>query len=220
MKACILERHMATLMFGLMMISGYLIGVPHARADIYYWTDVNGVIHFSNHNPPPEAEFFMVEQSRSDHHRTESETADGDVKSDPLKDQLEEANRKLEKALGKMDDLTEEVEKSRREARNAADAARQAQEEARIAGETRSERTVVYGVPYRHRPRSPHPKPAYWKHDTEKYPYYNGDRHRGPHRPNGKPDHDRPGKSGVSVKFDRNGTHVKGAFGYKNGERR
>ena len=130
----------AGIMFALLTILGCIVWSTPVRADIYCWTDSGGVIHFSNHNPPPEAEFFMVEQPTGENPVHEAKPTAALPKRDPLQDQLTEAHRKLEKALDKVDDLTEKVEQTRREARNAADAAQRAQAKAEIASENRTER--------------------------------------------------------------------------------
>ena len=207
----------AGIMFALLTILGCIVCSTPVRADIYFWTDSGGVIHFSNHNPPPEAQFFMVEQPADENPVHETTAAPVLSKRDPLQDQLTEANRKLEKALDKVDDLTEKVEQTRRDARNAADAAQRAQAEAKIANESRTERTVVYAVPYRHRPQRPRPEPYYWKHDTSKYPYYQGNRHRTHRRPENKPEQYQPRNSGISIKSSRNGTHIQGSVGLSSG---
>jgi hypothetical protein len=35
------------------------VTVPIASADIYFWTDENGVKNFTNYSPPEKAEVFM-----------------------------------------------------------------------------------------------------------------------------------------------------------------
>ena len=207
----------AGIMFALLTILGCIVCSTPVRADIYSWTDSGGVIHFSNHNPPPEAEFFMVEQPTGENPVHEAKPTAALPKRDPLQDQLTEAHRKLEKALDKVDDLTEKVEQTRREARNAADAARRAQAKAEIASENRTERTAVYAVPYRHRPHRPRPEPYYWKHDTSKYPYYQGNRYKTPRRPDSKPEQYQLRNSGISIKSSRNGTHIHGKIGLSSG---
>lgn len=210
MKSHVLPSNRAGIMFGLLMIWGCIVCLTPVRADIYYWTDGDGVIHFSNHNPPAEAHFFMVEQPPSETASNETESEVALPKRDPLAAKLAEANRKLEEALSKVDDLAKKVDQSSQEARKAADAAQRAQAEAKIAAEKGTERTVVYGVPYRRRPHRPHPKPSYWKHDTSKYPYYNNGENRPPHRPGGKPEQFRTPGSGLSVQFNRNGSQIQG----------
>ncbi len=162
------------------------------RADIYCWKDADGTPHFTNYDPPPQAEFCMVEHYPTEERPSESVDSTDKSKPDPLRAQLEEANRQLKKALNKVDDLTEKVEQTRQEARNATEAAQRAEAEAKAAGETRSSETVVFGLPYR-RPHPPHPAPYYWHLDTNKYPYYNGPDK--PHHTNGSDHH-----SHVSVK--------------------
>jgi uncharacterized coiled-coil protein SlyX len=213
MKIHILPHNKTGIMFSLFIILVFSFWWMPARADIYFWTDSEGVIHFSNYAAPPEAQFYMVEYSPQENDQAESKTAAIEHKRDPLKDQLAEANRKLEKALDKVDDLTEQVEQTRREALEAADAARRAEAEAKADDESRTAGSLVYAVPYGHKRRKPYPEPYYWKHDTSKYPYYQDNRHRSPHRPEGKPEHVAPRTSGISVGFSRNGTRIQGAVG-------
>ena len=162
MKTYIITNAKMGIMLGLLLLR-CLAWSPDVSADIHSWTDSNGVIHFSNHSPPPEAEFFMVEQVQDEKDQAETAVTAEAKAQDTLRDQLDEANRKLEKALDKVDDLTEKVEETRREARDASDAAKQARAEAKIAAESRSEKTVVYGVPYKRRPHHPRPTPYYWR---------------------------------------------------------
>ena len=213
MKTHVLQSNKTGIMCGLLMIWSCIICLTPVQADIYYWTDSDGVIHFSNHNPPAKAQFFMVEQPPDETASNETKSEAALPKRDPLAAKLAEANNKLDEALSKVDELAEKVEQSRQDARNAAEAARQAQAEAKLAAEKESERTVVYGVPYRLRPHKPYPKPGYWKHDTSKYPYYHNAENRPHHRPGapgGKPEQFRSPGSGLSVQFNRNGSRIQG----------
>ncbi len=194
-------NYMKILMLITVASAWILIGT--AQADIYSWTDANGVIHFTNYAPPPQAEYYMQEHKFTE--APESEPADSVAeRKDALQKQLEDANRKLEKALDKVADLSDMVEKTRIEARIAAEAARRAEAEAKIAGEASQKKSVVFGYPYRpYKPDCPRPEPYYWKHDTSKYPYYNAGH-------NNYPTHHKPKPNGgsVSIKARRPGTDI------------
>ena len=227
MKTHVLPSNKTGIMFGLLMIWGCMVNLTPVQADIYYWTDSGGVIHFSNHNPPAKAQFFMVEQPPSETASNETKSEAALPKRDHLAVKLAEANRKLEEAISKVDNLTKKVDQSSRDARKAAEAAKQAQAEAKLDAEKETERAVVYGVPYRNRLHKPHPKPSYWKHDTSKYPYYHNGGNRPPHRPGrpgGKPEQFRSPGSGLSIQLNRNGSRIQGRIekpiGVKNGRNR
>jgi len=184
------RKYLTILMILTTLTAWMLIGT--ARADIYSWTDANGVIHFTNYDPPSQAEYYMKEHKTGESNENEAKDSVAERK-DALQKQLEDANSKLENALDKVADLTDKIEQTRIEARIAAEAARRAEAEARIAGETSREKTVVFGYPYRgYNPDCPHPEPYYWKHDTSKYPYYNA----GQSRP-------KPQGGSVSVKLQK-----------------
>lgn len=170
-------------------ISGWT--APPARADIFFWQDADGVIHFSNTSAPPEADLYMVERNSpaSPAPPEESANAAAEKKRDAeVKARLEEANRKLQKALEKVDDLSDQVRQTQRQAKEAAQAAQKAAAEAEQAREENSGNGIVYAVPYRphhgHKPKpGPYPEPYYFQHDTSKYPYYQDDRRPHPERP-------------------------------------
>lgn len=192
-----------TILTILVAVTAWML-VGTARADIYSWTDANGVIHFTNYDPPPQADYYMQEHKTEE--ALESEPTDSAAeRKDVLQKQLEEANSKLENALDKVADLTDKVEQTRIEARIAAQAARRAEAEAKIAGETRREKTVVFGYPYRrYKPDRPHPEPYYWKHDTSQYPYYDAGRKK-----NTTHHEMKPAGGAVTIKSRRAGTSVR-----------
>lgn len=195
-------------LFSLLILLTVTVGwvsADSAQADIYFWKDAEGIIHFSNHNPPSTAEFYMVEHAPAKNTASEPENKTALQKQDPLQARLEDANRKLEKALDKVDALTDKVEQARREARDAAETARRAADEAQTAGETRQESTVVYGVPYRHGNHRPYPAPYYWKHDTDQYLYYHGGRSHKHHQ-------DTRSTSGLSDNLQPSGIHAQGTI--------
>ncbi len=147
--------------FSMFWITSILLTAGAARADIYFWEDRQGVIHFSNEAAPPEASLYMREiptppapeptetPVEADREASARELA---RKQAQTQKRLEEANRKLNDALERVDALTDSVARSRARAEAAADAARQAELEARAARDYQSddrERVTVYAVPYR-----------------------------------------------------------------------
>jgi hypothetical protein len=80
----------------LCVYAGLLIGcwaLP-SSADIYVWTDRNGVKHFTNYSPPDKASIFMMEP------KIASISASVEKRSD---------SERLQEAEKKIDDLNEEV---------------------------------------------------------------------------------------------------------------
>ena len=57
------EKMRSILLIGMIVMAG--VTVPIASADIYFWTDENGVKNFTNYSPPEKAEVFM-ETSEAD----------------------------------------------------------------------------------------------------------------------------------------------------------
>lgn len=175
-----------------------------ARADIYAWTDADGILHYSNHDPPAEARFHMAEYVPAPDTASPQENRDAnETPDDDLKARLDAANRKLDATLDQVDDLTRQVAETRREATAAAEAARLAAAQAATASEARTEKTVVFGLPYRRPDRPSRPVPYYWNLDTTRYPYYREVRER-PQR------HDPPSASRVSVDIRRSGGTLTG----------
>jgi hypothetical protein len=189
--------HTTWIVWMALAIAGLWFTADMARADIFFWQDAGGVIHFSNTSAPPEADLYMVEPSAppSPEPPEESANAAAEKKRDAKAEaQIEEANRKLQRALEKVDDLSDQVRQTQRQAKEAAQAAQKAAAEAEQAREENSGNGIVYAVPYRpHHGRKtipgPYPEPYYFHHDTSKYPYYQDDRSR-PERP--RPPEGRP----------------------------
>ena len=90
------------LLIGMLAIAG--VTVPIASADIYFWTDENGVKNFTNYSPPEKAEVFM-ETSEPDQD-TAFEEAETDRAGD--KDRLLESEQ-LQAATEKIEALREQV---------------------------------------------------------------------------------------------------------------
>ncbi len=174
-------------------IAAALLTATSARADIYFWEDTDGVIHFSNQDAPPNASLYMREIVTPDPPETaEVQTeANREALSRELarkqartQQRLEEANDKLNEALERVDDLTESVSRSRAQAAAAAEAARQAELDAQAARDHQYDnkrRVIVHSVPYR-------PYDPYRKYDKDRHHYkdrhykYKKDRKYGKHR--------------------------------------
>ena len=142
-------------------IAAALLAAATARADIYFWEDGEGVIHFSNQDAPPKASLYMREFATPDppepteiKPETDRDAMAGEVdrRQALTQQRLEEASGKLKEALERVDVLTESVARSRVQAAEAADAARQAELDAEAASSYRSdikERVIVHTAPYR-----------------------------------------------------------------------
>ena len=109
-----------------------LIGfwTPHLRADIYSWTDKDGVVHYTNYNPPKEAKIFLkapeiiydenvVQESRRtdelDSYRSVIQKIAEQLtliakKQQAIENQLDAANRKAEQVLERSQDLPDETQ--------------------------------------------------------------------------------------------------------------
>jgi len=82
--------------------------VPIASADIYFWTDENGVKNFTNYSPPEKAEVFM-ETSEADQGTAldEAETdRAGDTDRALESEQLQAAAEKIEALREQVDELS------------------------------------------------------------------------------------------------------------------
>ncbi|MEJ2154905.1 MAG: DUF4124 domain-containing protein [Desulfobacteraceae bacterium] len=153
---------LATVWLSALWIATGLLAATSARADIYFWQDAAGTIHFSNQDAPADASLYMREIARP----AKPEASDQKVEKDDdqlakelarrqaqTQQRLDEANRRLDRALEKVDNLTESVARSQARAEAAAEAARQAEQEAAAAVNSRDEvreRAIVYAAPYRY----------------------------------------------------------------------
>ncbi len=170
----------------LLLMAVAMFTTPTVRADIYFWTDPQGVIHFSNQNAPPKAALYMKEPQR-----VAAPTAP-DPESQPItaaeeriQARLEQTSRQLEQALEKVDELTEKVRDSQQEAAVAAAVAQQAAQFSAIsAAQSNAEpvyevrdRVVYYAAPYYHLPR--HHKGLH--HAGHKYKHHKFNRHKFKH---------------------------------------
>jgi len=84
------------LLIGMLAIAG--VTVPIASADIYFWTDENGVKNFTNYSPPEKAEVFMeTPEADEDTVFNEAETDRADDKDRALEsEQLQSAAEEIE----------------------------------------------------------------------------------------------------------------------------
>lgn len=96
-------------LIGMLAIAG--VTVPIASADIYFWTDENGVKNFTNYSPPEKAEVFM-ETSEADQDTAVDET-EIDQAGEPdralASEQLQAATEKIEALRVQVDELTDRL---------------------------------------------------------------------------------------------------------------
>ena len=85
--------------------------VPIASADIYFWTDENGVKNFTNYSPPEKAEVFMeTSEADQDTALDEAETdRAGDTDRALESEQLQAATEKIEALREQVDELTDRL---------------------------------------------------------------------------------------------------------------
>jgi len=173
----------------LLMTAALMTMASAARADIYFWQDDEGVIHFSNQDVPPQAGLYMREPAPSppavvgeENSGTQDRTgfeAEAVRRQMRTERKLEEANRKLNTALDKVAELTDKAEQSQARADAAAEKARLAaieaeQQAAAVADEHETDhRFFVYTAPYGHhyQKRGAHyRKPYYIKQNRKLIP--------------------------------------------------
>ena len=191
----------------LLIAIGCFIAGP-LQADIYEWTDANGVKHFANYAPPDNATILM---------KTE------EVPYDEAADLARmEADRQYQLELAKLEMAAREAELERREAeaeRKAAEAERYAQETERAADQYLEDAKNdsryyrgggyygyygYYGRPYIQHYKRKYPKKSHYRYSGKKY----GSKYH-------QKKHARPQKHGSSISLRlRNGSthgalHVK-----------
>jgi hypothetical protein len=90
------EKMRSILLIGMIVMAG--VTVPIASADIYFWTDENGVKNFTNYSPPEKAEVFMeTSEADEDTALPEAETdRDGDADRALESGQLQAAAEEIE----------------------------------------------------------------------------------------------------------------------------
>lgn len=97
------------LLIGMIVMAG--VTVPIASADIYFWTDENGVKNFTNYSPPEKAEVFM-ETSAADEDTAlpEAETdRDGNADRALESGQLQAAAEEIEALREQVGELKDQL---------------------------------------------------------------------------------------------------------------
>jgi hypothetical protein len=158
------------------------LAVPTASADIYAWTDENGVRHFTNQAPPKQATLFMKTpeipyDEEADNQRREmdrlavarQELAEREAL---LVEQQQAAERRLEAANARADEALREAERILQDAQAASENANYSSSSSFVFG---------YHYPYYRY------KPYHHKKDHKPFP---GHHYRKKHPPN-HPLHDR-----------------------------
>ncbi len=174
-----------------------LLAVPAAQADIYFWQDEQGVIHFSNQDAPPNASLYMREPVAVAASPVAESVKSSAAAENALAAKLEQTNRQLSRALERVDELTEKVKDSEQAAAAAAAAAQQA---ARQASDNavrtdpaptyeKRPHVVYYAAPGIHRPakyrrgyHTPPHKHRYRHHTPPHHSHYRHDRIKRHHR--------------------------------------
>ena len=140
------------------------VTVPIAAADIYYWTDENGVKNFTNYSPPGKAEVFM-ETSEAD-----EDTALNEADTDRIGDRdraLE--SEQLQAAAEEIEVLREQVSELKNDLKDRLEALREASpiKSDDVITETEgADATIRYGSGY-----------VYWPYSYGYPPYgYKGHR--------------------------------------------
>lgn len=161
------------LLIGMLAAAG--VAVPFAAADIYFWTDENGVKNFTNYSPPEKAEVFM-ETSEADENSelNEAETnRAGDRDRELESEQLQVAAEEIEALREQVSELKNDL-KDRLEALPEASP----MESDDVATETQgADATIRYGSGY-----------VYWPYPYGYPPYgYKGHRKLRPRHGYGRP---------------------------------
>ncbi len=119
---------LAVTWFALIWIAMALLWVRPASADIFFWQDENGVIHFSNQDTPPTATLYMREPEPAPASASPTPATGPEVSGEQVQVQaeLERTRQKLEKALERVEDLTDKIRDSQQEAAVSAALAQQA----------------------------------------------------------------------------------------------
>ncbi len=109
-----------------------LMMVGPVSADVYYWRDEKGVLHFSNREKPPSgATLYLPEPPPREPLPVEPEPEPEPEPLEPdasqLEEALEETNRRLDDIVDKLDDVTGRIEQSLWMSQYAVSAASEAQ---------------------------------------------------------------------------------------------
>jgi vacuolar-type H+-ATPase subunit I/STV1 len=155
-------------------------------ANIYSWIDENGVTHFTNYSPPPEARIVVkdieIPRNTDTEPETEQDLIEAKIESNSqleeglekakalvegLEDRLIEANRRADEALKKAEaearDLENRLMEANQRAEEALESAEALEEVAYSAGSDYS--SLVYGYSYGYGFKSRY-RPAFHHTDT------------------------------------------------------
>ena len=95
------------------MILMSFIWSPIVKANIYTWTDVNNIRHFTNQSPPPGAEIFLrdsdPEPASSSETPEQIEKNDLTLENQNLEDRFNDTQEKLSEALEQVNILEERI---------------------------------------------------------------------------------------------------------------
>ncbi len=136
-------------MFGIFVFA--FLWASAASADIYSWTDENGVMHFTNVAPPPQAR-ILVKDAPGDHNQGDYRAPEASV------------DERLKRAEERADDLAHDLDLANERAREALQKARELEE--RIARANAGEAQFVQEAAYRY--------DAVWEEEVSGSPYYGG----------------------------------------------
>ncbi len=156
---------------------------PIVHADIYSWTDQQGIIHYTNYSPPPQAKVLIkdVKMSSSDSGVSKAKETE-DEGQESLEIKLQEVNRRvetledsLEKAEALTEDLEEKVLTANKKAEKAIESAEALANETSEAGAQYASDVIYLNV----RSYSPvyYPYRRYYKSHRLKI-YHGGSRHK------------------------------------------
>ncbi len=101
--------------------------IQAAHADIYVWTDENGIRHFSNRNPHPEAKLFLKSMEGPYEEAVERAQRETEKQREWERAEAEIQERK-ERLARKVEELERRAEEAKREAREALERAEKLEE--------------------------------------------------------------------------------------------
>jgi hypothetical protein len=130
-----------------------LLWVSTASAAIYTWTDENGVVHFTNYSPPPQAQVIVKDIPGKDRQGADS----------ALEKSVEE---RLKRAEERADDLEEDLDRANEKAREALQRARAMEERIAYANRLAEETERIQQASYRYQET--------YEEGYAGYPYYGG----------------------------------------------
>lgn len=171
--------------------------VSFAQADIYVWTDENGIKHFTNYSPPPEAEVMLKSEEPSADAFTEQEFYPAEAAQDLIRINQEIADKQLIIAM-QQEEAEERIAEANRQAEQVLQQAEALLQEAQETAEyVQDYPTYRYGYGYAYSYRNRCNRygylkygscyPAYYRKDGGIYYYkkrhdkhrrYRGDHHR------------------------------------------